>query len=384
MEDKFEEILAQYPIQIKSKKRVRGAILLETERGLSLLRSYNGYRSHLQTEEKIKQYLVDQGYPYVDQAIKNAKDEFLTRDGAGNLWILRKWYAGRECDIREAKEVHMAAAHLAKLHQLLVHPLTERPEQSASAEMNPETVEQDLAKTGLETAEQESVKTDLGTVEQESAAMENESGRTEVSHAFFPTEKPYFEKRNRELKRVHSFIRKKRHKNEMELALLNAFGYYYEQGCEAERIDAEEQVFQSLYRRSLEEELYVHGSYNYHNLLLQGKRIATTNFENSKPGIQILDLYGFLRKVMEKNGWQSSLGTEILDAYQRQRDLSEYERKLLYTLLLYPEKYWKQCNFYYNGKKSWTSRKNLDKLQRLQEQETERCQFLESVKGVLF
>lgn len=344
MEDKFEEILAQYPIQIKSKKRVRGAILLETERGLSLLRSYNGYRSHLQTEEKIKQHLVDQGYPYVDQAIKNVRDEFLTRDGAGNLWIMRKWYAGRECDIREAKEVHLAAVHLAKLHQLLVQPLAK----------------------------------------QEAEETENDSEQTEFSRVSLPTEKPYFEKRNRELKRVHSYIRKKRHKNEMELALLNAFGYYYEQGCEAERIDAEEQVFQSLYQHSLKEELYVHGSYNYHNLLLQGKRIATTNFENSKAGIQILDLYGFLRKVMEKNGWQSSLGTEILDVYQEQRSLSGHERKLLYTLLLYPEKYWKQCNFYYNGKKSWTSRKNLDKLQRLQEQETERRQFLENVKGVLF
>lgn len=360
MEDKFEEILAQYPIQIKSKKRVRGAILLETERGLSLLRSYNGYRSRLQTEEKIKQHLVDQGYPYVDQAIKNERDEFLTRDGAGNLWIMRKWYTGRECDIREAQEVHLAAVHLAKLHQLLVQPLAKQSEQEEIADI------------------------DAGSVEQEAGEMKNGSEKTDSSQASLPIEKPYFEKRNRELKRVHSYIRKKRHKNEMELALLDAFGYYYEQGCEAERIDAEEQVFQNLYQQSVEEELYVHGSYNYHNLLLQGKRIATTNFENSKAGIQILDLYGFLRKVMEKNGWHSSLGTEILDAYQEQRSLSEYERKLLYTLLLYPEKYWKQCNFYYNGKKSWTSRKNLDKLQRLQAQEAERRQFLESIKGVLF
>lgn len=370
MEDKFEEILAQYPIQIKSKKRVRGAILLETERGLSLLRSYNGYRSRLQTEEKIKQHLVDQGYPYVDQAIKNERDEFLTRDGAGNLWILRKWYAGRECDICEAQEVHMAAVHLAKLHQLLVRPLAKQSEQPVLAGTECEDVEQPaLVAADVENTEQEA---------------EDEKKKTDFHQDSFPIEKPYFEKRNRELKRIHTYIRKKRRKNEMELALLNAFGYYYEQGCEAERIDAEEQVFKSLYQQSVEEELYVHGSYNYHNLLLQGKRIATTNFENSKAGIQILDLYGFLRKVMEKNGWQSSLGTEILNAYQEQRDLSGQERKLLYTLLLYPEKYWKQCNFYYNGKKSWTSRKNLDKLQRLQAQEEERRQFLESIKGVLF
>ena len=30
MDDKIEEILAQYPVQIESRKRIRGAILLET------------------------------------------------------------------------------------------------------------------------------------------------------------------------------------------------------------------------------------------------------------------------------------------------------------------------------------------------------------------
>ena len=29
MDDKIEEILAQYPVQIESRKRIRGAILLE-------------------------------------------------------------------------------------------------------------------------------------------------------------------------------------------------------------------------------------------------------------------------------------------------------------------------------------------------------------------
>lgn len=364
MEDKFEEILAQYPLQIRSKKRVRGAILLETERGLCLLRSYNGHRSHLETEEQIKQHLINQGYPYVDQAVKNERDEYLTRDGAGNLWIMRKWYSGRECDIRETGEVRQASVHLAKLHQMLVQPLAKQAERQVL-----EAAEFEASVQDPENNENTCVQ------EKENEIYERPQSRID---------KPYFEKRNRELKRVHTYIRKKRRKNEMELALLNAFGYYYEQGCEAERMDAEEQLFQGLYQQAAGQELFVHGSYNYHNLLIQGKRIATTNFENSKVGIQILDLYGFLRKVMEKNGWKSTMGMDILNAYQEQRPLSKQERRLLYTLLLYPEKYWKQCNFYYNGKKSWTSGKNLDKLQRLQAQEGDRRQFLENIKGVLF
>ena len=41
------------------------------------------------------------------------------------------------------------------------------------------------------------------------------------------------------------------------------------------------------------------------------------------------------------------------------------------------EKYWKQCNFYYNGKKSWMSSKSYEKLLRMRGQEENRMRFLE-------
>lgn len=378
MEDKYEEVLAQYPIQYKSKRRIRGAVLLETEDGLRLLRTYNGHRNHLAIEEQIKKYLVEQGYPYVDLAVANGQGELLSRDGLGGHWIMRRWYAGKECDIRDAKEVCQAAAHLAKLHQMLVIPENFLTEEEKALDT---TQDGNSAENRVDTAQDGNLAgNQTDTVQGGRAA-----GTQPVPHsAQRRLEQVYFAKRNRELKRIHSYIRKKRRKNEMELGLLNAFSYYYEQGCEAERIDAEEDVYRSLYQQALQQRQYIHGSYNYHNLLIQGKRIATTNFENAKIGIQVMDLYGFLRKVMEKNGWQCDLGSQILDVYRQNRALSDLECKLLYTFLLYPEKYWKQCNFYYNGKKSWMSVKNYDKLLRLQAQEQDRRQFLETIKGVLF
>lgn len=374
MEDKYEEVLAQYPIQYKNKRRVRGAVLLETEDGLRLLRTYNGHRNHLAIEEQIKKYLVKQGYPYVDLAVANGQGELLSRDGLGGLWIMRRWYTGRECDIRDAKEVCQAAAHLGKLHQMLVIPEKFLIEEKVQAEESLDNGSKDASGDHIDAVQDE-----------KSVGDGNGQGQREtLSISQRHQEQVYFSKRNRELKRIHSYIRKKRRKNEMELGLLNALSYYYEQGCEAENIDAEGDIYRSLYQQASQQRQYIHGSYNYHNLLIQGKRIATTSFENAKIGIQVLDLYGFLRKVMEKNGWQSGLGAQVLDVYRQNRPLSEQECKLLYTLLLYPEKYWKQCNFYYNGKKSWMSVKNYDKLLRLQAQEQDRRQFLETIKGVLF
>ena len=95
------------------------------------------------------------------------------------------------------------------------------------------------------------------------------------------------------------------------------------------------------------------------------------------------DLYDFLRKVMEKNGWQAELGKSLIDAYDRERKLEETERRVLYAMLLYPEKYWKLVNFYYNSRKSWMSSKNLEKLLRIRAQEEKRACFLKELRPLL-
>ena len=38
MEDKLEEVLKQYPCEVRTRRRTRGAFLLETDQGLRLLK----------------------------------------------------------------------------------------------------------------------------------------------------------------------------------------------------------------------------------------------------------------------------------------------------------------------------------------------------------
>jgi hypothetical protein len=49
-------------------------------------------------------------------------------------------------------------------------------------------------------------------------------------------------------------------------------------------------------------------------------------------------------------------------------------------LFLYPEKYWKQLNYYYNANKAWIPARNTDKLRVLEEQEEARQAFLKEIK----
>jgi CotS family spore coat protein len=327
-EDKLEEIIKQYPFQVYSRKRVRGAFWLETDKGLRLLRECNLSQARILFEEKIKAKLQEQGYQDVDFFCKNSREEYVTRDIYRNQWCVQWWYPGEQCDIKQRESVLRAATHLGKLHRLLR----------------------------------------LGGCGEEDY-IQKESVRQEM------------ERHNRELKRVRSYIRGKKQKNETEICLLNSFDLFYGQACLAETL-LQESGYEQLWERTVQQGRVCHGSYTYHNLLFYGSRTITTNFDKAEVGIQIRDLYDFLRKVMEKNGWEGEIGLDVLSAYGKERSLEKEEQILLYAMLLYPEKYWKLVNFYYNSRKSWISSRNLEKLIRIRAQEENRADFLKELKGV--
>ena len=98
-------------------------------------------------------------------------------------------------------------------------------------------------------------------------------------------------------------------------------------------------------------------------------------------GIQASDLYRLMRKALEKHGWDTELGLSMLDSYQRVRPMDRRERKSLACMFLFPEKYWKQLNFYYNANKAWIPARNTDKLRGLEEQQQARNSFLKRLKA---
>lgn len=330
MEDKLEEVIKQYPVLVKRKRRTRGAIMLETDLGLLLLKEYGVSPSRIEFEENIKQHLTAQGYSNVDITIKNSKGDYQTKDMYGNYWVIRHWFNGAECDIRDAQSICKGAAHLGKLHRMM----------------------------------QRSELRELGFIQNEGLPEE-------------------LERHNREMKRVRSYIRGKRQKNEMEICLLNSFPDYYQQACLAQTL-MQESDYPDLWKQTADEGRVQHGNYTYHNILFGEKDIITTSFERAEIGLQVEDLYGFLRKVMEKNGWKWELGSMLISSYQKERKMEEAEKKILYILLLYPQKYWKLVNFYYNGRKSWLPARNLEKLMRIRGQEEERVKFLAEAKRLLF
>jgi Ser/Thr protein kinase RdoA (MazF antagonist) len=108
--------------------------------------------------------------------------------------------------------------------------------------------------------------------------------------------------------------------------------------------------------------------------------VAVTEFNKMHLGLQTEDLYYFMRKVMEKHDWDGALGSAMLEAYERVLPMTETERECLYYLFLYPEKYWKQINFYYNANKAWVPARQTENIYSLERQQEARMEFVTMIK----
>lgn len=330
MQEYEKDILEKYRVGINSTRKIRGAVLCEAVQGIFLLKEVTAPAGRIPALCELYAHLIEQGYSGVDYVVANEEGEYVTAAENGKKYMLRRWYKGRECDLRKPAELLEASGNLAKLHSMMRVKLSAEP----------------IAE---------------------------------------PLEKEY-ERHDRELRKVRKFIRALTSKSEFEVAFLKYFDSMY-QWAQSARELLEKSDYEKLYRESVEGHFLTHGEYNYHNILVGYEEtrggfseiVATTNFDRFKRDIQVEDLYYFLRKVMEKHGWKERLGDNMLNAYSAIRPLSDEETQYLKIRLTYPEKFWKIANSYYHSNKAWISVKNVEKLNTAIRQTKEKERFLDNI-----
>lgn len=330
MQEYEKDILEKYRIGINSTRKIRGAVLCDTSQGLFLLKEVTAPAGRIPALCELYTHLIEQGYSGVDDVVPNEEGDCVTAAENGRQYMLRRWYRGRECDLRKPSELLEASGNLAKLHAMMRVELSAEP-------------------------------------------------------AAEPLEREY-ERHDRELRKVRRFIRTLTSKSEFEIAFLKCFDSMYQWAQSAGEL-LEQSDYERLYRESVEGHCFTHGEYNYHNILVGCEEngggasgiVATTNFDRFKRDVQVEDLYYFLRKVMEKHGWKERLGDNMLNAYCAIRPLSGEEIRYLKIRFTYPEKFWKIANSYYHSNKAWISVKNVEKLNTAIRQTKEKERFLHNI-----
>ena len=328
MNDRAVALLEQYEIEVLRTRKGRGAILCDTQQGCLIFKEYTGREEQLRLQEQVLKHLEERGTVSAERLLATKEGALSVTDRDGVRYILKTWWEGRECNIRDREECMEAMRLLARLH---------------------------------------------GDLEFTPVFPETEETSAPVIERYLPSRD--YEKHNRELKRARRFLKQRSQKTWFEIRLSAVIDPFLE---EARQLCEEWKEIELAASDSGEEVplCFCHGDYQYHNILRQDRGFFLVNFEKCQADGPVRDLYLLLRKLLEKSEWDAEWGRVLLAAYESVRPLKPYERQDLFYRLSYPEKLWKIVNFYYNSGKAWIPEKNQEKLDRLLEQEAARKKFL--------
>lgn len=315
-----EVALAKYDLSAGQITKGRGAYICQTNLGTKLLVPYKGSEERAQLLREIMAFLQEQGMP-VEQILATTEGTVLSKDDSETNYILKDCLEGTECNTKNEQELSIAFGELARLHMRM--------------------------EKGMELIPQ---------------YMKNE-GKSLLEMC---------EKHYRELVNVKNYVRSRKKKNEFE----RLFQGQYEHFAEHARLAIS--YFGGLEQTGAKQFL-CHGDFNQHNVIQKNGEWSIINFEHINFGYPMMDLANFLRKIMEKNNWNLQLGTKLIQSYEDKRVLNDVERRQLGYILLFPEKFWKISNHYGNARKSWVSGRDIEKLEKLVEQEKARNEFLSQI-----
>lgn len=319
-----ETILEQYDLTVSQISKGRGNYICQTSEGTKILMPFRGSPEKGDFLRQSLSCLNSRGFE-VEQILCTKTGESLATDDSGVRYLLKDKIEGVECNTKSMEEMQEAMELLAKFH-------------NASADCDlpiPPFMQAD--KAGMRTL---------------------------------------CEKHARELVKVKNYIRARKRKNEFECKFREQYDYFIEQANRAVEMLAGCEQDSGEY-------LLCHGDFNQHNVLKEKGTWRLINFEYMAYQLPMQDVANFLRKMLEKNNWSEKLGNALLSSYGKTRPLGEREYRQLYVFLLFPEKYWKIANHYYNSHKAWLSRRDIEKLDKVMAQENSRNCFLENLFSFL-
>ena len=328
MVDQALSVLEQYELDVKGVRKGRGNWIINCREGDFVLKEYGGGEERAKLQSKMTTQIHEKTGVLVQEIVPNKEGSLLTKDGEENTYTIQTYMEGRECNIKDEKECEAAVQTMARMHRGMIF-------------------------------------------------SETEWGQIPVPYSL----KKEFSKRNAELRRLRRYLKEKRKKNDFERFLSNSLPMFFEKALEAE---ADWEHYESRCLGPQGEYVFCHGDYQHHNVWVNGNERMILQFEKFAPDLPCRDLYLFLRKLMEKYDWDVAVGKSILEVYGKERPIPFGELVSMMYRFVYPEKFWKIANYYFNGKKSFVPEKSMEKLEKLLEQENAKMRFIKEVLAPRF
>lgn len=322
------EIERQFNIKIESVKPNKGVYILKTDKGTKCLKKIDYGTQKLLFVYGAKEHLIGNGFPRVDKYCVNTEGypyALVNED----IYTLSEWIEGRECDFNNKEDLINAARNLAYLH---------------------------IASKGYEPVENSKLKSDLGR---------------------WPN---LMDKRIKSFDKMRDMARKKKVKTDFDISYIKMIDFYKELGKRAIKVLDSSNYF-NICRIAEEEKSFCHHDYTYHNIIIDSSsNVNVIDFDYCKKEIRVYDLSTFLIKVLKRVNWNIEYAELIIDTYNEVSPLEQDEYRVLFSFLLFPQRFWRLANRYYYNEVNWIQTTFNNKIKQLAAEQEVYANFIEQFK----
>lgn len=327
MEDIYEKILWDgYGLRYRGGSRTRAGLVCRTDAGLRELKKPRGYTENLRLAYDVKNRLRQNGFPAVSRLYPAQDGEpFYKKDGV--LYTLEDPMPAEPLAEETAADFIKGAEALGRLH---------------------------AAAKGLQSP-----------------------------HARWDRERlpALYAKRRGELGKIKRRIDHKTGYDPIDLLVLHYYKPCMERTAAAEKL-LEEGGYTALAERAEREGGFCHNAYKGENLRLgEGGGVFVAGFDRCIAEVPLADLAAYLRRYMKKTDGAGSGVERILEAYGKNCPLSQSDMVLLEGMNVYPEKFLRLVNQYYNSRRACVSPAMRERLTAAAQEEENGRRLREVLRG---
>ena len=301
MEEIYEKIMREgYGLQLRHGTRTRTGLVCRTDKGLCELKKPRGSTDSLRLAFDVKKRLRENGFANISRCYPTLEGEpFYRQDGT--LYILE--------------------------------------------DVLPQgTLAEDSAQTFLQGAET------LGEMHAAAKGLASEAAHWEKNRL-----PQLYAKRRSELAKVRRRNDKRGSYDAIDLLLLQYYEPYMERAAEAEELLCRGGYAEAI-ARTAQEGGFCHNAYKGEALRQETDgRIFVGNFDKCSAELPLADLAAYIRRYFKKTEGTAAGISAMLERYGRHCPLSERDMILLQGMLLYPEKFLRLINEYYNRRRTCVS-----------------------------
>lgn len=114
-------------------------------------------------------------------------------------------------------------------------------------------------------------------------------------------------------------------------------------------------------------------------------KLYIIDFDKTSMEMPVHDIYGFLRRILkrENTSWDFEIYKTAIESYERIRTLSYNEHMIIFSLLMFPHKFWKVSRDYYKNRHQCNKEAFISIIKKISKQEEEHDKFCQEVKNYI-